>query len=133
MICEIKLFAIVRIFYVSDFLRLFMMSFKYGVILLKYSSTDSVLFLSVFFVFNIVFTPKITYSYWFVIIFFIFMLKKILNIYKYSIFNCFIFFSSLKIFLISLIMFSSSRLKLFIIICYWKKYFFKKIKVCYTP
>ena len=44
---EIKLFAIVNsIFYVSDFLRLFMMSFKYRLILLRYSSTDSVLFLS---------------------------------------------------------------------------------------
>ena len=41
---EIKLFAIVNwIFHVSDFLRLFMMSFKYGLILLRYSSTDSVL------------------------------------------------------------------------------------------
>ena len=36
---EIKLF-------VSDFLRLFMMSFKYGLILLRYFSTDSILFLS---------------------------------------------------------------------------------------
>ena len=43
---EIKLFAIVNwIFYVSVFLRLFM-SFKYLVILLRYSSTVSVLFLS---------------------------------------------------------------------------------------
>ena len=39
------LFAIVNLnFYVSDFLRLFMMSFKYGLILLRYSSADSVLF-----------------------------------------------------------------------------------------
>ena len=34
------------IFHVSDFLRLFMMSFKLGLILLRYSSTDNVLFLS---------------------------------------------------------------------------------------
>ena len=40
---EIKLFAIVNwLFNVSDFLRLFMMPFKYGIILLKNSSTDSV-------------------------------------------------------------------------------------------
>ena len=44
---EIKLFAIVSwIFYLSDSLRLFMMSFKYGLILLRCSSTDSILFLS---------------------------------------------------------------------------------------
>ena len=44
---EIKLFAIVNwVFHVSDFLRLFIMSFKYGPILLRYSSTDRVLFLS---------------------------------------------------------------------------------------
>ena len=43
----IKLIAIVNsIFHVSDFLRLFMMSFKCGLILLRYSSIDSVLFLS---------------------------------------------------------------------------------------
>ena len=43
---EIKLFTIVsRIFHVSNFLRLFVTSFKYGPILLRYSSTDSVLFL----------------------------------------------------------------------------------------
>ena len=42
---ETKLFAIVNwIFPVSNFLRLFMMSFKYGLISLRYSSTDSVLF-----------------------------------------------------------------------------------------
>ena len=44
---EIKLFAIVNlIFHVQDFLRLFMMSLKYGLILLRYSSTDSVSFIS---------------------------------------------------------------------------------------
>ena len=42
---EMKLFAIARqTFHVSHFfLRLFMMSFKYGLTLLRYSSTDSVL------------------------------------------------------------------------------------------
>ena len=40
---EIKLFAIVNlIFHVSNFLRLFMKYFKYGLILLRHSSTDSV-------------------------------------------------------------------------------------------
>ena len=44
---EIKLIAIVNwIFRVPDFVRLLMMSFKYGLILLRYSSTDSHLFLS---------------------------------------------------------------------------------------
>ena len=44
---EINLIAIASwIFHVSDFLRLFMMSFRYGLILLRYSSTDSALFLS---------------------------------------------------------------------------------------
>ena len=75
---EIKLFAIVNwIFHVSKFLRLLMMSFKHGLILLRYSSTDSF------------------FSYWFIIIFFL-MLKKIFNISKYSIFNYFSFFFSSK-------------------------------------
>ena len=44
---ETKLIAIVNwIFHVSDLLRSFIMSFKYGLILLRYSLTDSVLFLS---------------------------------------------------------------------------------------
>ena len=44
---EIKLFAIVSwIFHVSGFFRLFMVSFKCGLILLRYSSANSVLFLS---------------------------------------------------------------------------------------
>ena len=38
---KLKWFAIVNwIFHVSHFLRLFMMSFKYALILLRYSSTD---------------------------------------------------------------------------------------------
>ena len=42
-----KLIAIVNwIFHISDFLRSFMMSFKYGLILLRYSSIDRILFLS---------------------------------------------------------------------------------------
>ena len=44
---EIKLFAVANlIFHVSDFLRLSKMSFKYYLIWLKYSLTDSALFLS---------------------------------------------------------------------------------------
>ena len=44
---EIKLIAIVNwVFHVFDFLRLFIRSFKYSLILLGYFSTDSVLFLS---------------------------------------------------------------------------------------
>ena len=44
---EIKLLANVNwILNVSDYLRLFIMSFKYGLVFLRYSSTDSVLFLS---------------------------------------------------------------------------------------
>ena len=104
-------------------------------------------FINVTFVFNINFTPKIIYSYWFMIIFFFsFILIKILNISKYCIFNflnlffyskniSFIFnysvilFSlSLKRFLIYVIMFSSSRLKLFIIIYYENYFFLKKQK-----
>ena len=47
---DIKLIAIVNwIFHVSDVLRSFMISFKYGLILLRYSSIDSVLLLLTFF------------------------------------------------------------------------------------
>ena len=47
---EVKSFAIVNlIFHGWDFLRLFMMSFKYGLILLRYSSAIRVLFLSPFY------------------------------------------------------------------------------------
>ena len=75
------------------------MSFYYSLILLRYSSTF--ISITVPFIFKIIITPKITLSYWFIIIFF-FMHKKIPNISNYSIFNLFIFFS-LKRFLISLI------------------------------
>ena len=44
---EIELLAIFNwIFHVSEFLRLFIMSLEYDLILSRYSSTDSVLFLS---------------------------------------------------------------------------------------
>ena len=43
---EPHLNAVESIFHVSYFLGLFMMSLKYGLILLRYSSTGSVLFVS---------------------------------------------------------------------------------------
>ena len=47
---EVKSFDIVNlIFHGWDFLRLLIISFKYGLILLRYSSTDRVLFLSPFY------------------------------------------------------------------------------------
>ena len=102
---EIKLIAIVSLIF-HDFFRLFM-SFKYDLILLEYYSTDSVLFLSLLlFVFNIIVTPQITYSNRVIKLFCFFMLKKILNISKHSIFNCFsFFFFSKKIFNCSVISF----------------------------
>ena len=53
---ETKLTTIIEwIFHVSHFLRLFMISFKDGLILIRYSKIDSVLL-------------KITHSYWFVLL-----------------------------------------------------------------
>ena len=72
------------------FLRLLFM--KYGLILLRYSSTDSISsdFITVSFVFNIIITPKVINSYWFIVIFFFFFtLRKILNIAKNYVFNSF--------------------------------------------
>ena len=81
---ERKIIAIVYwIFHVSNFLRLFLMSFKYSVILLKSSSIHSVYSITFTAIFHIFVTPKITYSYWFITIFFFFMLKKISYISKY--------------------------------------------------
>ena len=110
---EIKLFAIVNwIFHVSDFLSLFMFiylySFKCGLILLRYSSTDSILFLSLLLSY-----PKIIYSNWFTIISFFFILKRFLISLSIISLIALYSFSSLKKFPISLITFSSSRL------CQW--------------
>ena len=59
-------------------------------------NTQCSISITVTFMFNIVVNPKIAYSYWFMIIFF--MLKKVPNISDYSIFSCFIlFFQSEKI------------------------------------
>ena len=53
--------------------------------------------ISVTFLFNIICAPKITYSYWLMIIFF-FLLKKFPNLPNYSVFDCCIFlFQSEKI------------------------------------
>ena len=77
---EIKLIAIVNwILHVSDFLRLFMLPFKYGLIFIK-----DILHLIVFcfyhctFIFNIFIAPNISYCYCFIMIFF--MLKKVFNL-----------------------------------------------------
>ena len=72
---------------------------------LRYSLVDSVLLLSLF-IFNITVTPKITYSYWFGIIFFCFKLKKASNISNYSDLDCLISFFSLKRFSYILIILS---------------------------
>ena len=97
-----KFIAIIKwSFHVSGFLRSFMISFKYGLILWSYFSIDSVLYQSPLFHVQYISAPEIVYSFWFIIIFF-FQLKKVPNISNYSVFNCFIFFFILKRFLILL-------------------------------
>ena len=71
-----------------DFLRLIRVFFRYGLILLRYPSIDSILILPIL---NIFVSPRITFSHLFLIIFFI-MLKTVSNISKDSVFDCFIFF-----------------------------------------
>ena len=106
---EIKLIASVNwISDLSDFLRLHMMSFNYGLILSRHSTIS----ITVTFIFNIIITPKIRYSYWFMIIF-LFLLKKSPNISNYAIFNCFV--SNLKRFLTSLIVKDSNSMKRFLL------------------
>ena len=97
---EIKLIVIIWIFHASDFLKLFLMFLKYGLIFLRYSSTDSVVLIdtvqligTVTFIFSINVSPKITLCFWFIIIFFFFILKTFFNISKYYIFNYFFFWS----------------------------------------
>ena len=95
--------------------------------------------MTITFIFNIILAPKIAYSYCFVMNFFFFMLKMVINISNYSVFDCFIFFS-LKRFPISLIMFSSIffifskpwtfhhyTLRTILIILFQKMFFKKKI------
>ena len=94
---EIKLSAIVNwFFYVSDFLRLFMMSFRYILILLflflflLYSK--DILQLISWLTIELLLQKLLTF-YWFITTFlFFWMLKNILNISTYYIFNCFSFF-----------------------------------------
>ena len=144
---EIKLIVTFNwIFHVPDFLRLFIISFKYDLISLRY-------FFDWWCISTV--TPKIIWFYWFIIIFY-FMIKKISNIRIQLIFSCFspkrfvisviatssvlfiIFFQSLKIssifnyvfvciFFLQILKFSS--------LCVVKNvhYFFKQIKVYYTP
>ena len=114
---EIKLFAIVNwIFHESDFLRLFMMPIKYDLILLKYCSSESILFLSPLHLYfplflycysknYLLFLLLTTYYYWFVIICFFFMLKKFLISLSILSLIALVSFSSLKRFLICLIVF----------------------------
>ena len=90
---EIKLFAIVNwIFHLSIIFRLFMILFKYGYILSRYSSTDNTFCYNCYFVSSIIVIPKISYSCWFIITLLFSMLTEILNISEHSIFNCFSFF-----------------------------------------
>ena len=89
---ERKLIAIVNwIFHITDLLRLFIMSFKHGLIFLRYSLVERVLFLS-----PLIADPKITCSYSFAIIFSFFMLKKLPNIFSTLYLIALISFFSLK-------------------------------------
>ena len=64
--------------------------------------------ITITFIFNIIITPKITYCYWLLIIFFFFMFKKVSNISNYSVSIALIFiFQSKKFFI--------SRISLFLI------------------
>ena len=88
---ETKLTVIVNwISHVSSFLRSFMISFKYGLILLRYCSTENFFFFQLHFYIQYNSYCKNVYYYRFIRKLF-FILKKILSL-KYSIFNCFSFF-----------------------------------------
>ena len=139
---KIKLITVVNwFFHVSYFLRSIMISFNYDLLLLRYSSIDSVFIsITVTFIFNIIVAPKITspYNNLLIIIFvtiFFFMLKKVPNISNYSVFDCFIFFFfSLKRFLVFSIVvssISSFNLKRFLsrlIVVSYIFYFFQALK-----
>ena len=113
---EIKLIFIVSwIFRPSNFLRSFMIAFKYGIILLRYWN-ECFISISIVFIFNIASAPKVTYSDWFIIILF-YLIKPICNIPYYSAFDCFFFFESKKI---------SYSLN------YVAIYFFFSLKICFT-
>ena len=86
---KLRLIAIANwIFYLSDSWRLIIISLTYGLISLRYCLIDrSFIFITVTFIFNVIVVQKITYSYWFIIIIFLFE-----NHTYYSVFDCFIFF-----------------------------------------
>ena len=104
---DIKLIANVNIEFsmYQIYLRLFMTSFKYGLISLRYSLID--ISIAISFVFNVIVAIKITSWFQFVIIVFFHKVKKVSNICDCSDFNYFVVFFNLKIFLTSLIMLAS--------------------------
>ena len=98
---EIKLISIVNWIYpVPDFLRLFMISFKYSLNSWRCSLIDRALFVIIItFMFNIIIAIKITFSYWFVVVCFykiylillvcnnlLLLFKKVFDISNYSVF-----------------------------------------------
>ena len=119
------------IFHVSDFLRFFMMAFKYGLVLLRYFSTARDFYHHYFYIQYNCYSKNCYLVLLVYCNFLLFMLKKILNISILSLITL-IPFSSLKRFLISLIMFSSSNIA-FPIITWKKLVFLKKVKFYYTP
>ena len=67
---EIKLIGIgYWVCHFSDFLRLFIMSSKNGLISSRYSLIHRIFFINIVFIFGIIIAWKIIYSYWFVIMF----------------------------------------------------------------
>ena len=74
---------------------------RYDLILLRYSSTDRVLFLSPLLSYSIIIIPKIAYSYWFIIIFFLMLKRFLISLITLFLIALFSFFS-LKRILISL-------------------------------
>ena len=99
---EIKLFVIDNwIFHGSDFLRLFMMSFLYGLILSRHSSIDTVL-LELVNTINRTVTPKIICSYCFIKIFISLCSKRFLTSLSILLLIALVYFARLKRFLISL-------------------------------
>ena len=111
----------------SDCLGLFTMFLKYGLILFYLYS----IFFTVAFVFNIIILPKVTYSYWFIIIFFSVLYSKRFLILLSTIFLIpLIYFFILKRFFMSSIAvsFCFFSLKRFFFFFFKKKFFmlFKK-------
>ena len=84
--CQLN-FLFIRCFEINYWCK-----FRFGLILLRFSSIENVLFLSPLLSYsNLCLTIKITFFLWFLIIS-IFPFKKVFNISKYSVFGCFIFF-----------------------------------------